>query len=733
MDTSFRPLLYFLEPFIALLFTISLLPAAAQDIPEEAPLALLAASPNGVLSPVDGISCDNLRDTLPGEKNHLTILLPGRFREAEAAALVTNLDNTSTDSGGRNNVGSIVSETGRLLYYPPNEFNSNQEPRRRQEVDGAATRRVILTVRARTPDGVWHRFAPLPIVLGRPPILLIHGVNRGPDCWLPFLRDIGCMRGRNRALLEFPFVTLDYFAPGNYAGVNFHDRQKYPEGMFAGGGPVEAGAFLLARRIQSILEAVRNGEALPCFETAARGASGEFAYRDPQSDSPKPLRLAIRRVDVLAWSYGGVIARWYLASKGDKPEPGANWYKGDYGLRAPDGSPLDLTPAVRYQGDIRKLITLGSMWRGVPLINYLNELRFSSPDDPASLANSPIRLPQWMPRTLWNKTGTTRRTMGNLVPAIDARMRVRTPAMEVMAINSPWMSYLNYGAMNPAKNSPARPFRDDVAYGAIAGDNSAYLEFDPLTQIAPYGALSFFQQPSRFSYLALARRAGLRGWLSPVIGGVGDYNDGLVPLWSAMIPGGLPGASLIVPVNHDNFFTNSETQNYIVRWFSHAGLPSGRLLNEQADTPVFSRNRRKRWDFRPGEMAPVPENALYSCIGGVGRIAPAALQPGILLSVARPSKTILRITWRQPDASVLRRVTLYESDPRYPLGTRLIKARSFPVDGRDTQSNPSALVENAPEDKTYFITVDTEMENDPDPPVVFRSPPVRLAETPAPK
>src|SRR5207244_3084882 len=135
---------------------------------------------------------------------------------------------------------------------------------------------------------------------------------------------------------------------------------------------------------------------------------------------------------------------------------------------------------------------------------------------------------------------------------------VKTPAMEVMAIDSPWLSKLIYGAVNPQGGKRAAPFRNDVAYGSIAGDSSAYLAFGPLTDISPYGALHFFQKPARFPFLEMERRAGTAAKLSPIIGGRSDYTDGLVPLWSAMIPGSAPGASIVVSAKHDTYFTNEE-------------------------------------------------------------------------------------------------------------------------------------------------------------------------------
>ncbi len=686
---------------------------------------------------VDGIACDNLRETPAEQRDRLEILLPAGLDARAVSGTVSNPDGTTGDVDGRNNVGTAVTQRDRLYYFPPDEYNRRQEPHGLRDVDGPATRIVLLTVQARGRDGSVTTFAPKRIVLARPPVVMIHGINRGPDCWIAMARAIARLKGSQGRRLEIPSSTLDHYAPPDYAGVNFRDRSRYPAYLYYGSGPVEIGAALLARHIGEVRRRVLAGLPLPANDYGRPGAAPKpFVYRMPGEETGPPVRLAIRRVDLLGWSYGGVIARWYL-----RPNPTTHTrvpafptanavsvlgkaagglgpsYRGAYALPGTDGRQLDLTPSVEYRHDVRKLITLGSMWRGVPIVNCLNEIRFSDRADPEALSRAPVQLPQWMPRALWNKVGADR-NIGSFTYAIDKRIRVNTPAMEVMAIDSPWLSTLLYGTPSPDGRTPAAPFRQDVAYGSVAGDNSAYLAFGPLAGISPYGALKFFQQPARFSYLALDQRAGITGAYSPVIGGVGDYTDGLVPLWSAAIPGDVPGASRIVPASHDTFFTDPETLEFTARWLNDAALPTGRVLCPLWNAPVVSRGGRKRWEFREGEMAPAGRDALYGRVEGVGRILPAALYPARSLIMRRVRDRAVRVEWSPPAGGRLRRVTLYEgtigengSPPSH-----LKKLRVF--DAAPEAEHPYALLEGLRKDTSYFIIAEAAAPNKPDPHVI---------------
>lgn len=684
---------------------------------------------NGAAIPVDGIACDNLRGTPIEQRDRLEVRLPAGISAQDVFVTVCSPDGSAVDADGRNNVGTTEAEKGRLFYYPPDEYNRRQEPRGLRDVDGPATRIVMLKVSGRSHEGPAAVLAPKRIVLARTPVVMVHGINRGPDCWIAMVRATARIQGRDGKRLEIPASALDHFAPAAYEGVNFRDRNRYPFYLYYGSGPVEIGAALLARHIDTVRKRVLTGEPLPAIDYGRPKTTPKpFAYHDPDNKAGKPVRLACRRVDLIGWSYGGLIARWYLSGSRASAQD-LSWprYQSEYVLPGAGGRTLDLTPRTQYRQDVRKLIAIGSIWRGVPIVNCLNEIRFSKSEDPNALSHAPLRLPQWMPRAMWSKVGSDR-NIGSFTRAIDTRIRVNSPAMEVMAIDSPWLSLLTYGVTDPDIHARAAPFRADVAYGSVAGDNSAYMAFGPVTKISPHGALLYFQKPARFPYLALEKRAGLAGLFSPIIGGARDYSDGIVPVWSAVIPGGAPGASRIVPASHDTYFTDPGTLEYTARWLNNAALPTGDTLNPLWNTPIQSRDGRKRWEFREGEMAPDGRGTLYGRIDGIGRILPGALFPARSLALRRETEDTVRVEWSAPAGGHLRRVTLYEGDTGTGENTpgHLRKLRT--VEGVIESGQSFVVLGGLRKDMPYYIVAEAVTPNRPDPSIIVKSEPTRVPE-----
>ena len=231
---------------ITLTFSLSLHAVPTSAARSDAPVVeLTTEGDNGAAAPVDGIVCDNLRGTPLDRRDRLEVRLPAGFSEQDVSGTVSNPDRTTVDADGRNNVGTVAAEKGRLFYYPPDEYNRRQEPRGLRDVDGPATRSVLLTVSARSRDGAGTHFAAKRIVLARAPVVMIHGINRGPDCWIPMVRATARLKGRNGKRLEIPASALDHFAPADYEGVSFRDRNRYPVYLYHGSGPVEIGAALL--------------------------------------------------------------------------------------------------------------------------------------------------------------------------------------------------------------------------------------------------------------------------------------------------------------------------------------------------------------------------------------------------------------------------------------------------------------------------------------------------------
>jgi hypothetical protein len=258
---------------------------------------------------------------------------------------------------------------------------------------------------------------------------------------------------------------------------------------------------------------------------------------------------------------------------------------------------------------VRKLITIATPWRGTPIANYINQMRVK--DDPLRLYKAPI---------LFNP----RFTLGAIVDKLLVRnglavkIITKAPSFEVSAVDSRWLRALN----GFTENGTVKPFLDDVAYGALAGDNSDFLDLSASKFWGSLGIRAFNldlfelldagQAPSRFPYIALERRPG-----SAV-----DYSDGLIPVWSAMIPGGA-----IIESNHSSILLNDETRNHVLCWLSSSTLPTGHTLNGRWGEPVElnvtegTNVLKKRWEFVEGAMAPRPQSDIYGLMpDGAARI-----------------------------------------------------------------------------------------------------------------
>ena len=161
---------------------------AARRLQTAANLPTLLMTDAGGASMI-GIVCDNLRDMPDALRNHLFLALPDTLRNVPLAWSLTNADSKDdvkifNKSGSKftkqklvENVGTIRQEQNRLIYTPPDEFNSNPEPQRLGEVRRSPRRVVLLTVRRREANGEAVIVAQQSIILARPPIVAVHGIN----------------------------------------------------------------------------------------------------------------------------------------------------------------------------------------------------------------------------------------------------------------------------------------------------------------------------------------------------------------------------------------------------------------------------------------------------------------------------------------------------------------------------------------------------------------------------
>lgn len=541
---------------------------------------------SGELRQVDGIVCDNLRGMSDDQKNCLIIPIPNELQGATLNLRVSNtrsgVDNK--DEAGLVNVGCATVIGNDIRYYPPDEFNFRQEPRdgHPEDITKSAIRSVYLKVSGER-NGKRISVHPKEILIARPVVLLVHGINSKPNDWQPLTAAVKADGKR------IPFVAV------NHADID------------SGNGPVEVAAKRLRDNILYALNAVRSGADL-------LGING-----DTFSDY-RGKKIACRRVDVLAWSYGGVITRWYIASRGS--EESYEWYKRQWTLPSAPNRPT--TNFTTDGQPIRKVITLGSMWRGVPLANYVNEAQFSRdpnllPENGTNLSQARFYIP---PKSLLPRY-PSQWTLGQFMDTwMEKKVATRVPSMEVMAVESLWMRQLIYHHMDAPE-----PFDNDIAYGSIGGDDNNYpLPIYGITvQPDPYSVIHKLQQPSWFPGLADEVRQGSQK----------GFSDGLVPLWSALLPDvheeSMLDSFVVVPCDHASYPGNQQTIGYVLRFLHHAAVKTGTTLNHTwQEATELKVDEVRRWPLVANKMAPGDghdflQNDYYGNYQKVGRINPAWL------------------------------------------------------------------------------------------------------------
>jgi hypothetical protein len=562
-----------------------------------------------------GVVCDNLPSTPNGALNGIRFPLKSGTTGRVYGRVVSTTspwNHLPPETGG-----FVVVGQNEATYYPPDTFS--------RELTASSLRRVNVQLVVVRPDG--RRFRTIrSVFLARPPAVLVHGINNDPTAWTELVRSYKAL----------PWVALNNW------------------GRTEGNDPVELGASRLQNVIRKTLKELREGSFEPTlyFETG-----DDYRFR-----TFRGIRFSARRVDLVGWSYGGMIARWYLGASGGSItgsfENSLDWYKrekwwsrSDSNLDWPEWRdtiraellPTTDRPPLRYEGDVRKLITLSSMWRGVPTCNWTNEILAVGGRQIPALGDAPSAHP--LHRTLYDTLDNT--PLGKVPP-------VRVASQEVMAVGSPWLHWLIYRARH-GHDKPA-PFVPDVAYHAIGGDNNQYNSpFDP------YRVFEEMDSERWFPYFALeVRNLSTKG-----------FSDGIVPLWSQLIPG---AASTVLPIDHNDYPKHDRARRTLVDLLQDPYLQVGWQLNNvwgqggYVESNPRSDGTRFRWDFGRYEMAPWPQYAIYRQIDRVGRIQPGYVKADDLFKLRLGTGTVA-IDWRislplqridllREDGMVIRRITL---------------------------------------------------------------------------
>ena len=344
------------------------------------------------------------------------------------------------------------------------------------------------------------------VTLTRPPVVTVHGVNSNPDVWDPFCNKFE----------DWGFVCKDKddFRV-DHSGT---DATRSSEGKTWGFGEISTTCSKVSEKVATAAETFRNGK--------------YFSHK----------RIAVQKVDIVAHSYGGLLARWYTEMSGaSKGEEFSN------------------------RRNVRKLVTLGTPHKGSPLANMVCEV-FKNP----LIANASSE-----------GVGSLEFSMSNLLSYLDidntgmlpnalttARVEPRH-AYEVFSVNSERLHDLN-----------SNPLHDDIGYAAISGTK------ETLYAVVDFGSLvpnrdTFTPGDAKpyFPWIDLFRRDGIDI----------DGTDAIVPKWSSKISA-VAADYLEVNKNHIELPNDDDVLNKCREWLNRSIARGVSHRPTWVHVPVSERN-----------------------------------------------------------------------------------------------------------------------------------------------
>jgi len=244
---------------------------------------------------------------------------------------------TSIDTGAINQTTDVQSNDGLWFYVPPEGFveENGLDP------DPGEVEKATLTIPIRF-NGIEK--GEIDFILRRPPIVLVHGLmGSALNYW---------GAAQYSESLGYPLPTRLYYV--DYESMN---TRGYAENLYT---------------LHNMLEA-----ALADFRLARNDTPNHKVAHNP-SRGFGDVRYAATRVDVVGHSMGGQIARTYVSNLGNTTPPtmftvhrGGAWPTAAFGRGAPPDDWRNISARNYGAGAVRRLITLGSPFKGSPIGNAL--------------------------------------------------------------------------------------------------------------------------------------------------------------------------------------------------------------------------------------------------------------------------------------------------------------------------------------------------------------------------
>jgi Predicted acetyltransferases and hydrolases with the alpha/beta hydrolase fold len=373
------------------------------------------------------------------------------------------------------------------------------------------------------------------LILTRPPVLMVHGINGTSENvfnsdTLPVIDyHLDRFRKFKEAMNDAGFMPyavdhnndlIDPFSIGEYSNIP----------TYRGNGDIVTSYQFLRDRICH-----NNSFLLGPNESPERDAKIKPVlpmYRTGEAIQGK--KIAIQKVDVVAYSYGGLLARWYV----EKSSEFSN------------------------RRDVRKIITIGTPHRGSPITNMMCESYKNSvfADAISGWPNAGLTVREMLEDVfgrfiLWHKgIHTPGSSSANDFDLYEA--------LHVIAHNSLRLQELN-----------SFPLNSDVAYASIVGTD------DNIYYVGP-GAWSV-TNPKYNYYLTGFTQKSYFPWAE----GIETQSDGIVPQDSQMLVDEMnyTGADYdktvcYVSESHVTEVMSTTTQDTVISWLKNPSLELGRNL-----------------------------------------------------------------------------------------------------------------------------------------------------------
>ena len=464
-----------------------------------------------------------------------------------------------------------------IIYLPPMEMGANNKL--------SKTINLIAELNVNTQPNSYlgqHYYARKPLILTRPPVLMVHGINGTSKS---VFDDSGFSDAMNAAGIMAYGVDhnnklIDPFAKNATLGLNYSNDPTY-----RGNGDIVTSYQFLRDRICH-----NNSFLLSPNESPERDAKIKPVlpmYRTGEAIQGK--KIAIQKVDVIAYSYGGLLARWYVEKSSEFPN----------------------------RRDVRKIITIGTPHRGSPITNMMCE-SYKTP----LFANAASRFYPIETRDLWgflNYIGLVKWFKGVTTPAwIDAAIeneQYDEIARQIVAfmrakihpnggneadyelISQAYDEYMNSGIRSVPGSSSAdysdlyealhviahgsvrlqelngrnqnNPLHEDVAYASIVGTKNKLFGF-----MSSWGASN-----PRYNYdSSLFVNKSYFPWTAGVEDN--DQSDGIVPEMSQRLVAH-PDSNVVycVEATHLDEVKSQATIRKVVEWLNSDSLKLGGALN----------------------------------------------------------------------------------------------------------------------------------------------------------